>query len=146
MANGSSRNRGRRGGAVSGPGALSQRTDLNVSQQDARSMMADETFGEEGELVEQVQQGNNALQGIQAEQAQGMTEPAQINPVNEFDLTAPTDFQDMPITDTGAPKQTYLEDDSMMLIKAMAEIFPTDELLSLLMSQGSVYKQSPDIN
>ena len=146
MANGSSRNRGRRGGAVRGPGALSQRTDLNVSQQDARSMMADETFGEEGELVEQVQQGNNALQGIQAEQAQGMTEPAQINPVNEFDLTAPTDFQDMPITDTGAPKQTYLEDDSMMLIRAMAEIFPTDELLSLLMSQGSVYKQSPDIN
>ena len=108
--------------------------------------MADETFGEEGELVEQVQQGNNALQGIQAEQAQEMTEPAQINPVNEFDLTAPTDFQDMPITDTGAPKQTYLEDDSMMLIRAMAEIFPTDELLSLLMSQGSVYKQSPDIN
>ena len=52
----------------------------------------------------------------------------------------------MPVTDTGAEKQTYLEDDSMMLIRAMAEVFPTDELLSLLMSQGSVYKQSPDIN
>ena len=32
----------------------------------------------------------------------------------------------------------------MMLIRAMADIFPTDELLSLLMSQGSAYKQSPD--
>ncbi len=146
MANGSSRRRGRRGGAVIGPGALSQRTDLNVSQQDARSMMQDETFGAEGELVEQVQQGNSALQGIQAEQAQEMTQPAQINPVDEFNLTAPTNYQDMPVTDTGAEKQTYLEDDSMMLIRAMAEVFPTDELLSLLMSQGSVYKQSPDIN
>ena len=108
--------------------------------------MQDETFGAEGELVEQVQQGNSALQGIQAEQAQEMTQPAQINPVDEFNLTAPTNYQDMPVTDTGAEKQTYLEDDSMMLIRAMAEVFPTDELLSLLMSQGSVYKQSPDIN
>ena len=145
MANGSSRNRGRRGGAVSGPGALSKRTDLNVTATDAREMLSEAPMGAEQALVNQVQQGNVAAQA--ANQNNIVPEdnrPVAVAPVEDFDLTAPTDYPDMPVTDTGIPKQSYLEDDSMMLIRAMADIFPTDELLSLLMSQGSAYKQSPD--
>ena len=63
MANGSSRNKGRRGGAVSGPGALSKRTDLNVSSDDAREMLADAPMGSEQDLVQQVVEGNQALVG-----------------------------------------------------------------------------------
>ena len=145
MANGSSRNRGRRGGAVSGPGALSERTDLNVTATDARQMLSEAPFGAEQALVNQVQQGNVAAE---AANTSGMlpadNAPVAINPVEDFDLTAPTNYPDMPVTETGVPKQSYLEDDSMMLIRAMADIFPTDELLSLLFSQGSAFKQSPD--
>ena len=50
----------------------------------------------------------------------------------------------MTITDKGMTKSRFLEEDSMMLIRAMAEIYPTPELLSLLNSQGSVYSQTPD--
>lgn len=145
MANGSSRNKGRRGGAVSGPGALAQRTDLNVTATDAREMLSEAPMGAEQALVNQVQQGNIAAE---AANTSGMlpadNAPVAINPVEDFDLTAATDYPDMPVTETGIPKQSYLEDDSMMLIRAMADIFPTDELLSLLFSQGSAYKQSPD--
>ena len=145
MANGSSRNKGRRGGAVSGPGALSKRTDLNVTATDARDMLSEAPMGAEQALVNQVQQGNIAAE---AANTSGMlpadNAPVAISPVEDFDLTAATDYPDMPVTETGIPKQSYLEDDSMMLIRAMADIFPTDELLSLLFSQGSAYKQSPD--
>lgn len=146
MANGSSRSKGRRGGAVSGPGALSKRTDLNVSSDSAREMLAGAPMGDETDLVNQVVEGNAALPpqggggggGVPAEEA------AQVTPVEDFSLTNDTAYPEMPVTDIGQKKQTYLEDDSMMLIRAMADAFPTPELLSLLMSQGSVYKQSPD--
>ena len=135
MANGSSRNKGRRGGAVSGPGALSKRTDLNVSSDDAREMLADAPMGEGNEaLVGQSPQGVAANTG----------QPANVQPVDQFDLAAPTNFPDMTITDKGMTKSRFLEEDSMMLIRAMAEIYPTPELLSLLNSQGSVYSQTPD--
>ncbi len=145
MANGSSRNRGRRGGAVSGPGALAKRTDLNVTATDAREMLSEAPFGAEQALVNQVQQGNVAAEAANPNNTiPADNRPVAISPVEDFDLTAPTNYPDMPVTDTGIPNQSYLEDDSMMLIRAMADIFPTDELLSLLMSQGSAYKQSPD--
>mgnify|MGYP003111814887 FL=1 len=144
MANGSSRNKGRRGGAVSGPGALSKRTDLNVSSDDAREMLADAPMGSEQELVQQVVEGNQALnqspQGVEANTEQ----PTNVQPVDQFDLAGPTNFPDMSITDRGMTKSRFLEEDSMMLIRAMAEIYPTPELLSLLNSQGSVYSQTPD--
>ena len=63
MANGSSRERGRRGGvkrpaAVSGPGKLARRTDGQApSIEDVRGMV-NESAGEEQQLVEQVRQGN----------------------------------------------------------------------------------------
>ena len=63
MANGSSRERGRRGGvkrpaAVSGPGKLSRRTDPQAPTiEDVRGMI-NESAGEEKALVEQVRQGN----------------------------------------------------------------------------------------
>tara|TARA_R110002020_G_scaffold91245_7_gene221778 strand:- start:3820 stop:4260 length:441 start_codon:yes stop_codon:yes gene_type:complete len=145
MANGSSRSKGRRGGAVSGPGALSKRTDLNVSSDSAREMLAGAPMGDETDLVNQVVEGNAALPpqgGVSG--AVPAEEAAQVTPVEDFSLTNDTAYPEMPVTDIGQKKQTYLEDDSMMLIRAMADAFPTPELLSLLMSQGSVYKQSPD--
>ena len=145
MANGSSRNKGRRGGAVSGPGALSKRTDLNVSSDDAREMLADAPMGSEQDLVQQVVEGNAALVGQSPQGVAANTgQPANVQPVDQFDLAAPTNFPDMTITDKGMTKSRYLEEDSMMLIRAMAEIYPTPELLSLLNSQGSVYSQTPD--
>ena len=108
-------------------------------------MLSEAPFGEEQALVNQVKQGNVAAETANTNQiVPSNNAPVAIKPVEDFDLTAPTNYPDMPVTDTGIPKQSYLEDDSMMLIRAMADIFPTDELLSLLMSQGSAYKQSPD--
>jgi len=144
MANGSSRNKGRRGGAVSGPGALSKRTDLNVSSDDAREMLADAPMGSEQELVQQVVEGNNALNQSPQGVAANTEQPANVQSVDQFDLAGPTNFPDMSITDRGMTKSRFLEEDSMMLIRAMAEIYPTAELLSLLNSQGSVYSQTPD--
>ena len=63
MANGSSRQRGRRGGvkrpaAVSGPGRLARRTDgAAPTIEDVRGMV-NESAGEEAALVDQVRQGN----------------------------------------------------------------------------------------
>ena len=137
MANGSSRERGRRGGvkrpaAVSGPGRLARRTDgAAPSIEDVRGMMT-ESAGEEQALVEQVRQGNVeqpqttfAAQPQQAPQQLGGVEPgvADVFAPGQDDLNA---YTRPPMEDQ------FLEPDDVMLIRAMAEVNPTAELLGLL--------------
>lgn len=140
MANGSSRDRGRRTNksaparpaAVSGPGRLSRRTDSPApSIEDVRGMVS-ESAGEEAALVEQVREGNvTPPQGVGA--AQPAVQPAALGgiPAGLGDVFAPADedltnYQSPPIQDQ------YLEPDDVMLIRAMAEVNPTPELLGLL--------------
>ena len=50
----------------------------------------------------------------------------------------------MPIDTIGDAGNQILEPDYLMLIRAMAEINPTPELLSLLNSVGSVWQSSSE--
>ena len=135
MANGSSRERGRRGGvkrpaAVSGPGKLSRRTDgVAPTIEDVRGMV-NESAGEETALVDQVRQGNveqpqTELAPQQAPQQLGGVPPGigDVFAPGEDDLNA---YSRPPMEDQ------YLEPDDVMLIRAMAEVNPTAELLGLL--------------
>lgn len=137
MANGSSRSRGRRGGvkrpaAVSGPGKLSRRTDGAAPTIDDVRGMVSESAGEEAALVEQVRQGNIeqpqttfAAPPQQAPQPLGGVAPdiADVFAPGQDDLNAYT----RPPTE-----DQFLEPDDVMLIRAMAEVNPTPELLGLL--------------
>lgn len=139
----SSRAKGRRGGkkntapkrpaAVSGPGKLSARTDSAApSIEDVRGMVS-ESAGEEQALVDQVREGNitspdSPGQGLPAGPVGGLSPAAAdvFSPVAEGEmvpLTTPSSMQS---------QETLLEPDDVMLIRAMAEVNPTSELLGLL--------------
>tara|TARA_R100001163_G_scaffold38036_1_gene28988 strand:+ start:3128 stop:3586 length:459 start_codon:yes stop_codon:yes gene_type:complete len=137
MANGSSRQRGRRGGvkrpaAVSGPGKLSRRTDgAAPSIEDVRGMV-NESAGEESALVDQVRQGNiEQPQTTFAAQPQAI--PQQLGGVEPgiADVFAPGD-DDLNAYTRPPTEDEFLEPDDVMLIRAMAEVNPTAELLGLL--------------
>ena len=123
----SSRAKGRRGGkkntapkrpaAVSGPGKLSARTDSAAPSIETVRSMVSETAGEEQALVDQVREGN-----ITSPDSPGQG----FSPVAEGEmvpLTTPSSMQS---------QETLLEPDDVMLIRAMAEVNPTSELLGLL--------------
>lgn len=147
MAIESSRSKGRRGGyrkpanpaAVSGPGALSERTDTGVSVEDVKKMLADEPMGTEGAAEENVAAANAALEGTAAPgQAVSATLPAGVTPETLDIFTSGGGQENISegVTDearrvatTGSP---MLPPDPVMLVRAMYEIYPTDELGSLL--------------
>ena len=138
MANGSSRSRGRRGGvkrpaAVSGPGKLSRRTDgAAPTIEDVRGMV-NESAGEEAALVEQVRQGN-IEQPQTTFAAQPQQAPQQLVggvPPDIADVFAPGD-DDLNAYTRPQIEDQFLEPDDVMLIRAMAEVNPTAELLGLL--------------
>lgn len=149
MSVGSSRGRGRRGGyrkpanpaAVSGPGALSERTDTGVSVEDVKKMIANEPMGTEGEAEKNVAAANAALEGTSAPgQSVGATLPAGVLPENldiftngggQENIQEGVTDEARRIATTGSP---MLPPDPLMLVRAMYEIYPTDELGSLLAS------------
>lgn len=148
MANGSSRDRGRRGGkkntaparpaAVSGPGRLSRRTDsVAPSIQDVQAM-ASGTYGEEQQLVEQVRDGNiiepetTTAAPVQPTGQQIQQVPVGGVPGELADLFGPeAEGGDLNAYSPREEKVT-LEPDDVLLLRAMAEVNPTNELLSLL--------------
>lgn len=147
MAIESSRSKGRRGGyrkpanpaAVSGPGALSERTDTGVSVEDVKKMLADEPMGTEGAAEENVAAANAALEGTAPPgQSVSATLPAGVTPETLDIFTSGGGQENISegVTDearrvatTGSP---MLPPDPVMLVRAMYEIYPTDELGSLL--------------
>ena len=150
MANGSSRERGRRGGvkrpaAVSGPGRLARRTDGQApSIEDVRGMVS-ESAGEEKALVEQVRQGNveqpAATVAAPAEQPQQALQPL---PPAVGDILAQGDGT--PINTPSsmqAQESSLLEPDDVMLIRAMAQVNPSAELLSLLQFANQKINRTP---
>lgn len=147
MANGSSRDMGRRGGkkstaparpaAVSGPGKLARRTDSAVpSIQDVQAM-ASGTYGEEQQLVEQVRDGaiiDGEQEATPVAAAPRQAAPAPIGgvPAELADIFAP-DPEGGDLNAYQRPQeQITLEPDDVLLIRAMAEANPTNELLGLL--------------
>ena len=150
MANGSSRERGRRGGvkrpaAVSGPGRLARRTDGQAPTiEDVRGMVS-ESAGEEKALVEQVRQGNveqpAATVAAPAEQPQQELQPV---PPAVGDIFAKGDGT--PINTPSsmqAQESSLLEPDDVMLIRAMAQINPSSELISLLQFAEQKINRTP---
>tara|TARA_B100000927_G_C16447936_1_gene462598 strand:- start:482 stop:982 length:501 start_codon:yes stop_codon:yes gene_type:complete len=145
----SSRSRGRRGGyrkpaepaAVSGPGALSQRTDTGVSVDEVKQMISNDTQGVEGQAEKNVAAANAALTGTSAPgQPVGTTLPAGVLPENldiftngggQENIQEGVTDEARRIAATGSP---MLPPDPLMLVRAMYEIYPTDELGSLLAS------------
>tara|TARA_R100001163_G_C5032450_1_gene172306 strand:- start:438 stop:902 length:465 start_codon:yes stop_codon:yes gene_type:complete len=137
----SSRSKGRRGGnksapsrpaAVSGPGKLSRRTDGLISQEDVRGMV-NESSGEESELVNIAREGNAAVEGSETT-AQPMPQSAQpIQAVDPgvADIFGPSN-ENLPLRPGRVDEDTFLEPDDVMLIRAMAEVNPTPELIGLL--------------
>jgi len=148
MADGSSRDRGRRGGkkntaparpaAVSGPGRLSRRTDsVAPSIQDVQAM-ASETYGEEQQLVEQVRDGN-IIEG-------NRPTPAPVRPTGQQIQQVPMGGVPGELANLFGPdaeggdlnsyspreEKVTLEPDDVLLLRAMAQVNPTNELLSLL--------------
>ena len=148
MADGSSRDRGRRGGkkntaparpaAVSGPGRLSRRTDsVAPSIQDVQAM-ASETYGEEQQLVEQVRDGN-IIEG-------NRPTPAPVQPTGQQIQQVPMGGVPGELANLFGPdaeggdlnsyspreEKVTLEPDDVLLLRAMAQVNPTNELLSLL--------------
>ena len=150
MANGSSRERGRRGGvkrpaAVSGPGKLARRTDGQApSIEDVRGMV-NESAGEEQQLVEQVRQGN--VEQPPTTVAQPAEQPQQsLQPLSPgiADIFAADD--ETPITTPSsmqAQESKLLEPDDVMLIRAMAQVNPSAELLSLLQFASRKINRTP---
>ena len=150
MANGSSRERGRRGGvkrpaAVSGPGRLARRTDGQApSIEDVRGMVT-ESAGEEKALVEQVRQGNveqpAATVAAPAEQPQQELQPLPPAVGDIFSqgdgtpINTPSSMQ--------AQESSLLEPDDVMLIRAMAQINPSSELISLLQFAEQKINRTP---
>ena len=144
MATTSSRAKGRRGGkkntapsrpaAVSGPGKLSRRTDSAApSIEDVRGMVS-ETAGEEQALVDQVREGNIVSPD---NQAAAQSAPQQLGGLSSgvADVfTQPTADEQMSLSTPSSmqTQDTMLEPDDVMLIRAMAEVNPTNELLGLL--------------
>ena len=151
MANGSSRQSGRRGGvkkpaAVSGPGKLSRRTDGQAPTVEDVKGMVSGSYDEEKQLIEQVRQDPTVQDNTGVVEGEIVDdENVVINPVDEVDLYGQTRYPDMPIDTIGDAGNQILEPDYLMLIRAMAEINPTPELLSLLNSVGSVWQSSSEI-
>lgn len=143
----SSRSKGRRGGlrrpnnpaAVSGPGALSQRTDTGVTVEEVKQMLSGEPMGTEGAAEKNVAAANAALEGTTAPgQAVTPSLPAGIPPeaLDIFTQGGGQENIQEGVTDearriaaTGSP---MLPPDPVQLIRAMYEIYPTDELGSIL--------------
>jgi hypothetical protein len=151
MANGSSRSRGRRGGvkrpaAVSGPGRLARRTDGQApSIEDVRGMI-NESAGEESALVEQVRQGNVEQQPATVAAPAEQPQQQLLSPIAEgvADIFAQGDGT--PITTASSMQEqesTMLEPDDLMLIRAMAKIKPSQELISLLQFAEQSINRTP---
>lgn len=149
MANGSSRDKGRRGGVsrpapVSGPGRLSRRTDgAAPSIEDVRGMV-NESAGEEQALVEQVRQGNVEQPTEAVPQARPQPQPLQTIAPGVGDIFTKGDGT--PITTPSSMQQqesTLLEPDDLMLIRAMAQANPTAELISLLQFASQKINRTP---
>lgn len=155
MANGSSRDRGRRAkkntaparpAAVSGPGRLSRRTDsVAPSIEDVRGMVT-ESAGEEAALVEQVRQGTiPGEEGTQL-QPQVTATPQPLQPMAPGVADIFTEGDGTPITTPSSMQQqesTLLEPDDVMLIRAMAQANPTAELISLLQFASQKINRTP---
>ena len=150
MSTDSSRSRGRRGGvkrpaATSGPGKLSRRTDGQAPTiEDVRGMIT-ESAGEETALVNQVRQGNITPPGTTVAQPTGAPQQ-QLEPsepgigeifTGEDELPA-----DTPST-MAEESSTLLEPDDVMLIRAMAKINPSQELISLLQFAEQKINRTP---
>ena len=144
MSTDSSRARGRRGGvkrpaAVSGPGRLSRRTDgAAPSIEDVRGMVT-ESAGEETDLVNQVRQGNVTLPPATVAAPEITTLPA-----GAAEIFAAGD--DLPINTQSTMAQessSLLEPDDVMLIRAMAKINPSQELISLLQFAEQKINRTP---
>lgn len=153
MANGSSRERGRRGGvkrpaAVSGPGRLARRTDsVAPSIEDVRGMVT-ESAGEEAALVDQVRQGTipgeEETQPQPQPQATGTPQPLQPVPPAVGDIFAQGDGTPINTPSTmQAQESSLLEPDDVMLIRAMAQINPSSELISLLQFAEQKINRTP---
>tara|TARA_B100001939_G_scaffold340566_1_gene348851 strand:+ start:511 stop:975 length:465 start_codon:yes stop_codon:yes gene_type:complete len=150
MSTDSSRARGRRGGvkrpaAVSGPGRLSRRTDgAAPSIEDVRGMVT-ESAGEETDLVNQVRQGNVTLPPatVAAPPEEVSTEITTL-PAGAAEIFAGGD--DLPINTQSTMAQessSLLEPDDVMLIRAMAKINPSQELISLLQFAEQKINRTP---
>jgi len=155
MANGSSRDRGRRAkkntaparpAAVSGPGRLSRRTDsVAPSIEDVRGMVS-ESAGEEAALVEQVRQGTIPGEEGTQPQPQVTATPQPLQPMAPGVADIFTEGDGTPITTPSSMQQqesTLLEPDDLMLIRAMAQANPTAELISLLQFASQKINRTP---
>jgi hypothetical protein len=155
MANGSSRDRGRRAkkntaparpAAVSGPGRLSRRTDsVAPSIEDVRGMVS-ESAGEEAALVEQVRQGTIPGEEGTQPQTQVTATPQPLQPMAPGVADIFTEGDGTPITTPSSMQQqesTLLEPDDLMLIRAMAQANPTAELISLLQFASQKINRTP---
>lgn len=157
MANGSSRDRGRRAkkntaparpAAVSGPGSLSRRTDsVAPSIEDVRGMV-NESAGEEAALVNQVRQGTiPGEEGTEpTPQPQVTATPQPLQPMAPGVADIFTEGDGTPITTPSSMQQqesTLLEPDDVMLIRAMAQANPTAELISLLQFASQKINRTP---
>lgn len=156
MAIDSSRQNGRRGGvkrpaAVSGPGKLAKRTDGVAPTIDEVRAMVTESAGEEKALVNQVREGNiNATEEetvVPAGQGQiEAEEPSVITPLpgNVGEIFGQGDGT--PINTFSSMQQresTLLEPDDLMLIRAMVDINPTQELINLLQTAEQKINRTP---
>ena len=150
MATDSSRARGRRGGvkrpaATSGPGKLSRRTDGQAPTiEDVRAMIT-ESAGEESQLVDQVRQGNITPPG--ATVAAPVEQPQQelrTIPIADADIFSGGDDRDANTPSSLAEQSSkLLEPDDVMLIRAMARMNPSQELISLLQFAEQKINRTP---
>ena len=94
--------------------------------------MVSGSYDEEKQLIEQVRQDPTVQDNTGVVEGEIVDdENVVINPVDEVDLYGQTRYPDMPIDTIGDAGNQILEPDYLMLIRAMAEINPTPELLSL---------------
>jgi len=152
----SSRQNGRRGGvkkpaAVSGPGKLSRRTDSVAPTIDEVRAMVTESAGEETALVKQVREGNINVPEeetvVPAGQGQIVSEepgvitavPGNVGEIfGQGDGTPINTFSSMQERES-----TLLEPDDLMLIRAMAGVNPTPELINLLQTAEQKINRTP---
>ena len=149
MSTDSSRARGRRGGvkrpaAVSGPGRLSRRTDgAAPSIEDVRGMVT-ESAGEETDLVNQLRLGNVTPPPATVAAPEEPQQELQTLPAGAAEIFAGGD--DLPINTQSTMAQessSLLEPDDVMLIRAMAKINPSQELISLLQFAEQKINRTP---
>ena len=150
MSTDSSRARGRRGGVkrpapTSGPGKLSRRTDgAAPTIEDVRGMIT-ESAGEETDLVNQVRQGNVTLPPatVAAPPEEVSTEITTL-PAGAAEIFAGGDELPADTPSTMAQESSaLLEPDDVMLIRAMAKINPSQELISLLQFAEQKINRTP---